>query len=108
MTGLLKQTYEDSEDDGDFYSRLKTTITKHHYEQFLNVQGKDFITIGDWLQVYNAAERRLCNTIVVRFMYAKTQLVSQVDVHTEQIQKAFFTFVQINEKSFRSVVAMVP
>lgn len=40
----------------DFYSKLKTTSTKHGYEQFLKIFKKNDCTdMGDWLPVYNVA-----------------------------------------------------
>ena len=41
----------------DFYSGLKSTITRDEYKQFLNLLNKnDCTTTGHWLRVYNAAD----------------------------------------------------
>ena len=56
----------------DFYSSLKPTIAKDEYEEFLKMfKANNCTTMGDWLRVYNVAD-------VASFMYAKTQLTSQV------------------------------
>ena len=72
----------------DFYSSFKPTITKDKCKQFLKMfQANDCATVGDWLRVYNFADvghlMRLLgiwpsNTILIKLMYAKTQLVSHV------------------------------
>ena len=41
----------------DFYSSLKSTITRDEYEQFLKLfKENDFTTMGDWLRVYHVAD----------------------------------------------------
>ena len=41
----------------DFYSSLKSTITRDEYEQFLKLfKESDCTTMGDWLRVYNVAD----------------------------------------------------
>ena len=41
----------------DFYSSLKSTITRDEYEQFLKLfKENDCTTMGDWLRVYNVAD----------------------------------------------------
>ena len=41
----------------DFYSSLKSTITRDEYGQFLKLfKENDCTTIGDWLKVYNVAD----------------------------------------------------
>ena len=41
----------------DFYSSLKTTITRDEYKQFLKLfKENDSTMMGDWLRVYNVAD----------------------------------------------------
>ena len=71
----------------DFYSSLKSTITRDQYEQILKlVKENDCTTMGDWLRVYNVADvapfikafRKMAGcTFLINLMYAKTRLVSQ-------------------------------
>ena len=72
----------------DFYSSLKSTITRDECEQFLNLfKENDCTTVGNWLWVYNVEDfcpllrslgRWLSNTIMIKLIYAKMQLVFQV------------------------------
>ena len=59
-------------------------LLKMHLKMF---KKNDCTAMGNWMQVHNVAdvvsllmplERRLCNTILVILMHAKTKLVSQV------------------------------
>ena len=41
----------------DFYSSIKSTITRYEYEQFLKLfKENDCTTMGDWLRVYNVSD----------------------------------------------------
>ena len=58
----------------DFYSSLKSTITRDEYKQFFKLfKENDCTTMGDRLRIYNPD-----NTILIKLMCAKTQLVSQI------------------------------
>ena len=55
----------------DFYSSLKSTITKDEFEQLLKLfKENDCTTVGDWLQVYNVAD-------VVPFVEAFSEMAGQ-------------------------------
>ena len=55
----------------DFYSSLKSTITRDEYEQFLKLfKENDCTTMGDWLRVYNVAD-------VVPFIEAFRKMAGQ-------------------------------
>ena len=55
----------------DFYSGLKSTITRDQYKQFLKMfKEKDFTTMGDWLRVYNIED-------VVSFIEAFRKMARQ-------------------------------
>ena len=81
----------------ELYSSIKSTITRYEYEQFLKLfKENGCTTTGDWLGAYKVADvvpllkclgRWPSNTILIKLMYAKTQLVSQVynDIRVEQV-----------------------
>ena len=55
----------------NFYSSLKSAITRDEYEQFPKIFNKnDFITMGDWLRAYNVAD-------VVPFIEAFRKMAEQ-------------------------------
>ena len=82
----------------DFYSSIKSTITRYEYEQFLKMfKENDCTTKDDWLRVYNVADvdpfieafsKMPSNTILIKLMYPKTQLEYPRyinDIHAEQV-----------------------
>ena len=57
LDGCKKLNYVGPVSCEDFYSSLKSTITRNKYEQFFKMfKENDCTTMGDWLQVYNVAE----------------------------------------------------
>ena len=57
LDGYEKLRHMGSVSYDDFYSGLKSTITRDEYKQFLNLLNKnDCTTTGHWLRVYNAAD----------------------------------------------------
>ena len=115
----------------DFYSSIKSTITRDEYEQFFKLFNEnDCTTIGDWLRVYNVAD-------AVPFIEVFRKMAGQyypdkIDICKDAVsipgismtyvlnkrkktkglsyihQGVFVTYVEINEKSSSTVVVMVP
>ena len=114
----------------DFYSSIKSTITRYEYEQHLKLfKENDFTTMVDWLRVYNVAD-------VVPFIEAFRKMTEQyyldkTDVCKDAVsiprismtfvlnkslgkslsyihQDIFLTYVEINGKSSSTVVLTVP
>ena len=57
LDGYKKLNYVGPVSCEDFYSSLKSTITRDKYEQFFKMfKENDCTTMGDWLQVYSVAE----------------------------------------------------
>ena len=57
MVGWLRKIKSCRSSHEDFYSSLKSTITRDEYEQFLKLfKENDCTTMGDWLRVYDVAD----------------------------------------------------
>ena len=71
LDGYEKLSYVEPVNYEDFYSGLKSTITKDEYKQFLKLlKENDCTTMGDWLRVYNVAD-------VVPFIEAFRKMAGQ-------------------------------
>ena len=71
LDGYEKLSYVGPVNYEDFYSGLKSTITKDEYKQFLKLlKENDCTTMGDWLRVYNVAD-------VVPFIEAFRKMAGQ-------------------------------
>ena len=116
----------------DFYSSLKSTITRDEYERLLKLfKENDCTTMGDWLRVYNVADVApfieafkkmaeqyypykivVCKDVVSILGISMTYMLNKSLEKTKSLsyihREAFVTYVEIYKKSFSTVVVMGP
>ena len=116
----------------DFYSSLKSTITRDEYERLLKLfKENDCTTMGDWLRVYNVADVApfieafkkmaeqyypykivVCKDVVTILGISMTYMLNKSLEKTKSLsyihREAFVTYVEIYKKSFSTVVVMGP
>ena len=84
----------------DFYSSIKSTITRYEYEQFLKLfKENDCTTVGDWLRVYNVAD-------VVPFIEAFRKMAEQyypykIDVCKDAVGISGISITYVLSKSLK-------
>ena len=84
----------------DFYSSIKSTITRYEYEQFLKLfKENDCTTVGDWLRVYNVAD-------VVPFIEAFRKMAKQyypykIDVCKDAVGISGISITYVLSKSLK-------
>ena len=89
----------------DFYSSLKSTITRDEYEQFLKLFKENDCTImGDWLRVYKAAD-------VVPFIEALRKMAEQyypdkIDVCKDAVSIRGISMTYVLNKSLEKTKAL--